>query len=78
MGPVNDDGSWSRATLAVVARPHLWGTALRMVRRFGWPSHEYLAFRMVTAYGDPRAVPVADDVVAYLEWLKAWDLTQRR
>jgi hypothetical protein len=57
----------------VVVRPHLWWTAIRMVRRFGRPSREYLGFRMLTAYGDPGAAPVADDVVAYLEWLRRWD-----
>lgn len=44
-----------------------------MVVRFRRPSREYLRFRMLTAYGDPGAAPDGDDVVAYLEWLRAWD-----
>ena len=71
-------GSWSRSVLAVIARPSLWWTAVRMVRRFGVPSRAYMGFRMVTAYGDARAVPAPADTVAYLEWLRAWDATIRR
>jgi hypothetical protein len=26
---------------------------------------------MITAYGDPDAVPDADDVVSYLEWCRS-------
>ena len=66
-------GSWMRSVGAVIIRPHLWWTASRMVVRFRMPSREYLGFRMLTAYGDPGAAPAADDVVAYLEWLRAWD-----
>jgi hypothetical protein len=68
---------------AVLARPRLWPTAVRLARRTaraGWwrrppfvplPSSDYVRFRLLTQYGDPEAVPVADDVVAYLEWVAA-------
>jgi hypothetical protein len=73
------------AVLAVVVRPRLWAVALRQLRvlaRPGWwcrppflplPDRDYLRFRLVTAYGgDGTATPNPDDLVAYLEWCKAW------
>jgi hypothetical protein len=71
---------WLRAVALVLARPHLWRTALRQVGRLArpqwWrrapflplPDAEYLRFRFETQYGD--APPVPDDVVAYLEWCR--------
>jgi hypothetical protein len=68
--------------LAVLARPGLWLTALRQVRRLarpGWwrrppflplPDREYLAFRLVTQYGDAGHRPIAADVVSYLAWCR--------
>jgi hypothetical protein len=65
---------------AVAPRPTLWPAAVATVMataRRGWwrrppfvpvPSADYVAFRMLTQYGDPDAVPPADDVVRYLEW----------
>lgn len=77
--------SWGlRATLAVLARPWLWTTALGQLRRLarpGWwhrwpllplPDREYLRFRMVTAYGDPDADPEVADLLTYLHWCRAW------
>jgi len=64
----------------VARRPDLWVTALavagrllprrrrRSGRRLG--RRAYLAFRMETAYGDPKARPRPDDLVAYLEWCR--------
>jgi len=70
---------------AVLPRPSLWATALRQavyLAPAGWwrrapflpvPHPDYLKFRMVTAYGgDGTAPPEAHDVVAYLQWCKAW------
>ena len=37
-----------------------------------WPDREYVAFRMVTQYGDPHARPHAADLIAYLEWCRKW------
>jgi hypothetical protein len=74
-------GVWLRATLAVAARPRLWGTALRQWHRSvpsrWWtgapflpvPSRRYVEFRVETAYGagtDPRPA----DLVQYLEWCR--------
>ncbi|HUZ20858.1 MAG TPA: hypothetical protein VMU75_09860 [Acidimicrobiales bacterium] len=65
---------------AVLARPALWTGALRtavgLVPTRWWsrapflplPDREWLAFRMETAYGDPAAVPSAEDVVDFLAW----------
>jgi hypothetical protein len=69
---------------AVLARPVLWPTALRQVRRTarrGWwrrppflpvPSADYVRFRVLTQYGDGDASPSADDVVRYLRWCRDW------
>jgi hypothetical protein len=77
--------SWLRIALAVACRPVLWGAAVRAMRRTapsGWwrrapflplPSGDYLAFRLVTQYGDASARPSAHDVVNYLAWLRRWD-----
>jgi len=32
------------------------------------PDRNYLRWRMLTAYGDPNAVPSADDVARYAKW----------
>ena len=73
------------AALAIVRRPGLWPTALRQARRTaapGWwrrrpflpvPSGEYLRFRMTTQYGTTDGSPDAEDVIAFLEWCRAWD-----
>jgi len=69
--------------LAVSRRPGLWPTALGALIRLaepGWwrrsphlpyPDTRLWSFRMITAYGDPDAVPDADDVVSYLEWCRS-------
>jgi len=67
---------------AVLRHPRLWPVAVRVGARAageGWwrrppflpvPSREYVRFRMMTQYGDPDAVPRADDVVGYLDWCR--------
>jgi hypothetical protein len=67
--------------LLVLARPHLWPTALRQAARLarpGWwrrppflpvPDPDYLHFRMETQYG--AAEPDPHDLVTYLEWCRA-------
>lgn len=74
-----------RAAIAILARPSLWVTAVRQVRRTappGWwrrppflpvPSGEYLEFRLLTQYGDARHAWDRDDVVNYLRWCKCWE-----
>ncbi len=72
------------ATAAAVAvRPGLWPSALRQLRVLApdrwWarrpflpvPDRDWMAFRMTTAYGDPGAPLVADDVVTWLRWSKS-------
>jgi len=73
---------WWRVTVAVLARPALWVTALGQVARLarpGWwhrwpplpaPDAAYLHFRLQTQYGDPDREPEPDDVLAYLEWCR--------
>ena len=68
------------AIRAVAARPRLWPAALRQVRALaprGWwrrppflpvPDRDWTAFRLTTAYGDPGAAVVPDDLVTWLEW----------
>ncbi|MEM1334514.1 MAG: hypothetical protein AAGG08_13760 [Actinomycetota bacterium] len=74
-----------RAATAVVARPSLWPTALRQLRRLappGWwrrrpflpvPSGDYVAFRLQTHYGDAGHRWEPDDVVRYLRWCRDAD-----
>ena len=68
--------------MAVVRRPRLWSAAARQLRVLApdrwWsrrpflplPDRDWMAFRMTTAYGDPAAPLVADDVVTWLRWSK--------
>ena len=68
------------ATRAVAARPRLWPAALRQLRALappGWwhrppflpvPDREWTAFRLTTAYGDPAAPLIPEDLVAWLDW----------
>ena len=79
----------TQAIWVVVRAPRLWPTALRVARAAApnrwWrrrpflplPTRAYLDFRMTTQYGDPRATPIGDDVVAYLEWCRAWHRAAR-
>lgn len=78
-----------RALGAVLVRPSLWPTALRvtvaMARRNWWrrppflplPTAEYLRLRLLTQYGDERATLTPDDLVRYLTWRRAWDAARR-
>ena len=81
---------WTRASLAVVARPTLWLTAARQAHRLahpGWwrhppflpvPDRAYLAFRLETQYGAATARPDPDDLVAYLRWCRTQDRAATR
>lgn len=74
----------------MLRRPGLWVTALLVAGRLaprGWwrrrphlplPDRSYWAFRSTTAFGAPDAAPDPDDVVAYLEWCRAWPEVVRR
>jgi hypothetical protein len=73
-----------RVATMLLARPSLWGTAVRQVfvlAPAGWwrraphlpvPDRDYLRFRLQTAYGDPDREPDAGDVITYLQWCRAW------
>jgi hypothetical protein len=73
--------AWSRSVAAVMARPSLWPTALRVWARatpkHWWahppyvpvPDPAYIRFRLETAYG-PDVTPAPDDLVAYLRWCR--------
>jgi hypothetical protein len=79
----------ARATLALLAHPSLWSTAVRQVVLLapaGWwretphlplPDPAYLRFRMQTAYGDPTHEPEPADIVTYLHWCRAWPTLTR-
>ena len=73
------------AVSAVLRRPELWATSVRQARllaRPRWwarapflplPDRAYLRFRMLTAYGgDGSATPSPPDLVAYLQWCRAF------
>lgn len=69
--------------VAVIVRPKLWPTALRVMKRFvpnvWWtrkpylplPDMKLLRFRIVTQYGDPGAPVSVEDTLAWLRWCKA-------
>jgi hypothetical protein len=76
--------SWTRLSLELTARgirspstaAALLGVAWRFRQR-GWfkrfpfvpiPDRDYVKWRMLTAYGDPDAIPPAADVVRYARW----------
>lgn len=75
---------WSRLILALIFRalrdPTLGAALLRVgwrFRRRDWyrrvpflplPDRKYLRWRLLTAYGDPEAVPPAADVARYARW----------
>ncbi|HYD10250.1 MAG TPA: hypothetical protein VEA78_09110 [Acidimicrobiales bacterium] len=75
---------WLPAVRAVLARPALWLTALRVWRLHlpdRWWSHRpflpvpdraWLRFRLQTQYGDPNARPDPADLVTWLEWSRGW------
>jgi hypothetical protein len=77
-----------RSVVLVLARPHLWSTALRQVGRLArpqwWrhppflpvPDPDYLHFRLETQYG--AAEPDPRDLVTYLEWCRAETRRMRR
>ena len=80
-----------RAILAVVVRPQLWATAVRVALHLapsGWwrtaphlplPDPGYLRFRMVTAYGGDGSTPADEhDLVTYLRWCRNWPALVRR
>jgi hypothetical protein len=78
------------AAWAVARHPSLWPTAVGQLRRMTpprwWrrppflpvPDRAYLEFRLHTMYGDERAAPDADDVVAYLRWCRAFPREKAR
>jgi hypothetical protein len=76
--------TWARLTatllLRALARPALAAALLRVAWRFrarDWwrrppflplPAHDYVRWRMYTAYGQYDAIPPAEDVVRYALW----------
>ncbi len=84
---VTTDGAalaWAATIAGVGRRPKLWGVALTelwRLRRPRWwanrpflpvPDRRWVRWRLVTAYGDPAAVPAAREVVDWLEWRRRW------
>lgn len=82
--PLPPPRDWRPVVAAVLARPSLWPTALRQAMVLavpGWwhrwpplplPDRDYLAFRLLTAYGRSDHPPEPADVVAYLRWCRSW------
>jgi hypothetical protein len=78
------------AAWAVLRHPSLWPTALgqlwRMTPSRWWrrapflpvPDRAYLQFRLHTMYGDDRAAPDSEDVVAYLQWCRRFPRVNTR
>ena len=75
-------GGAVRAVAAVVRRPGLWPVAVRQAARLRAPGRigpapGYLAFRMVTQYGDAAARLRSDDLVSSLRWCRQWRALER-
>ena len=74
--------SGASISIAVLRRPTLWSTAIklifRLIPRRWWsrapflpvPNREYMRFRVLTQYGDQDHVLEVADVLKYLYWLK--------
>lgn len=70
------------AAAALLARPDLWGTGLRVlvghIRRRWWarppflplPDPSHLAWRRLTLYGSADRPLAPSDLVGYLEWCR--------
>ena len=54
--------------MRVTAAPGWW----RKAPFLPLPDEDYFRFRMVTMYGGEGGAPRPDDLVAYLEWCRAW------
>lgn len=73
-----------RAGLALLGRPDLWWSAVRVWRdhapRRWWatkpylpiPDKEWLDFRYETAFAAPEGRPDPEQFIEYLEWAKSW------
>jgi len=67
-----------RSLAALLRRPRLWSSALRLVpprwwRRWPpvpWPPRPYVRFRLQTMYGDDGGRLDPADLIAYLEWCR--------
>lgn len=77
--------SWVAVVLVVLVRPILWRAAivayLRLVPSRWWtrrpfvpvPAGDYLRFRKEAYYGSESASFAPQDVLKYLQWIRAWD-----
>ena len=73
-------GLTRRFLVLALSRPKLWPAMLSAAWAFrarGWyrrypflplPSKEYVRWRLETAYGDPEAVPPAEELAGFLSW----------
>jgi hypothetical protein len=78
------DRRWATAAIRALGRhPSLWATGVHqalVLAAPGWwrrrpflpvPPHDYLRFRLQTAYGGPGDhLPEPDDLVTYLRWCR--------
>ena len=72
-----------RVGVALLAHPHLIGTAVRQAAtlvpqkwwasgtRLPFPRDDYMKFRATTLSGNPNEEPSAHDVIVYLEWCRS-------
>ena len=77
--------TWTRLIFTLVARSLAHPTIARDLLRVAWrfrsrrwykrfpflplPARDYVRWRMVTAYGDAAAIPPAEDVIRYAQWV---------
>ena len=61
-----------QSAIALLKKPLLWPTALRQGFVLVRPgAKDYFHFRMVTQYGGDGGRPQGNDMVQYLEWVRA-------
>lgn len=76
--------TWSRLVLTLSLQALLHPALARDLLRVAWrfrsrrwykrfpflplPARDYVRWRMATAYGDPGAIPPAEDLIRYARW----------
>ena len=81
---MNDRRWLMHGVVAVLRRPDLWRTAVRVGRRHmpdrWWatpprlplPDRSWMNFRYETAFADADGRPTPEQIVDYLEWARDW------
>ncbi len=70
---------------AITIRPWLWRSAWNFVPNNWWkwppsirPPAKYIAFRMITAYGDPNYRPNINELLRILHWCRKFNQISKK